>query len=1127
MIKFRFTSIITMRKFFLLFCLCAGYYVHGQTNLMRTDLISPSPTAANLGKYGDIPVSYYTGLPNVSIPLFNVTGNELSLPITLTYNFNGHQPAQKAGWVGLGWSLQAGGVITRTIGDKVEETNEGYDRDSASRINPPQSYLHKSYMYSYYDNLPDIYSFNFGNYSGKFILYDGEAHVMPDQKLKITGSPGGFTIIAEDGIKYEFTEAEETSPRPTAGATYTLPTYNSAWYLTKITNAANTESIRLFYTPEGGMLQFGLKSQSYYKKMGTFETPSIPQPPNDVFPTRVSVKRLTQIVSDKYTVWMDPGPARQDIEMMSGSANSLARIRVVSSEGSLVKRIDFEYDYFGSGAIHYKYLKLKSLTDRGTTINGEYMKHRFDYHNEQSTFGTGVLSYVDKFGYLKGGGFMPGDLYISNEIYPGGANREPIPSAAVNGVLKKITYPTGGNTTFSYEGSRAFNGQKYLSFAKNALGQADRGYPATTNILYGSDTFRITQAQRVLVRYGRTPKIPWDPTNPDSPPDVRHDNLAEVEIAQVSAAESGPDGLEEVVGQPFWTGRIVFNADNGGKEEFVEMEPGKYRIRAVCDKDELQAFGVIEYIFHSNIPDPGIAAPGVRLTELNHDNGFGTTTKKKFSYLDPLGFQTGRLLQSNAYDAHEYKVVTMDFSNVKSTTNYIQYTSVLAETQGIGLPFYHNKVREETTSSTNSETHRTDYSFEYFHGTQKVELTKRIDYLKSGNNFIPQVMEENTFSPEIATEGFAGMGIFVKTRYQQYDVPDLFGNEYDFDSRVYSVAWKHPLLTRKTQYENGQALVTEMRSYYDANDNRNLVGIRKIMSDGTSLYTKYKYPEDYSHAVPTISGLVNAHMLSSVIEEQVWKKDRAGDSVMIRGRINVYGNRLLKEIYFLESAQGITAPNLEPAGGLYTVLISDDRYKKKIEFRHDASGRMISQQLTDEEPVAYLWGYNPVTVSGSAGKIYPIAEIKNAAPEDVFHTSFEDGSGTPMATVTGLYAYNGEFTIPGNYTGSYTLTYWQKTGSGPWELVQEPLTDPSGKVIGNANSSIDEVRLYPSQSLMTTYTYRSGLGISTVNDPNNSVSYYEYDLAGRLKTIRDKSMGILKTFTYHVKDEVAGTTGVE
>ena len=42
-------------------------------NLQSQDLPTPkniqSPNAASLGKYGDVPISYYTGAPNISIPL--------------------------------------------------------------------------------------------------------------------------------------------------------------------------------------------------------------------------------------------------------------------------------------------------------------------------------------------------------------------------------------------------------------------------------------------------------------------------------------------------------------------------------------------------------------------------------------------------------------------------------------------------------------------------------------------------------------------------------------------------------------------------------------------------------------------------------------------------------------------------------------------------------------------------------------------------------------------------------------------------------------------------------------------------------------------------------------------------
>lgn len=75
----------------------------------------PSANAASLGKYGDIPVSYHTGTPEISIPIYTVKQGSLSLPISLSYHSSGIRVSEVASWVGLGWSLNAGGVVTRTI----------------------------------------------------------------------------------------------------------------------------------------------------------------------------------------------------------------------------------------------------------------------------------------------------------------------------------------------------------------------------------------------------------------------------------------------------------------------------------------------------------------------------------------------------------------------------------------------------------------------------------------------------------------------------------------------------------------------------------------------------------------------------------------------------------------------------------------------------------------------------------------------------------------------------------------------------------------------------------------------------------------------------------------------------
>jgi hypothetical protein len=69
--------------------------------------VSPhSPTAAALGKYVDLPVSLATGTPQITIPLYEIKSGELTLPISLSDQATGFRVGERAGWTGLGWSLQ-------------------------------------------------------------------------------------------------------------------------------------------------------------------------------------------------------------------------------------------------------------------------------------------------------------------------------------------------------------------------------------------------------------------------------------------------------------------------------------------------------------------------------------------------------------------------------------------------------------------------------------------------------------------------------------------------------------------------------------------------------------------------------------------------------------------------------------------------------------------------------------------------------------------------------------------------------------------------------------------------------------------------------------------------------------
>jgi YD repeat-containing protein len=73
--------------------------------------------------------------------------------------------------------------------------------------------------------------------------------------------------------------------------------------------------------------------------------------------------------------------------------------------------------------------------------------------------------------------------------------------------------------------------------------------------------------------------------------------------------------------------------------------------------------------------------------------------------------------------------------------------------------------------------------------------------------------------------------------------------------------------------------------------------------------------------------------------------------------------------------------------------------------------------------------------------------------------------------------------------------------------------------LGSSGNFIDEVRVYPKNALMTTYTYDPVFGMTSQTDHNGMTTYYEYDFFGRLKLIRDNEGKILKTYDYHYQNQ--------
>ena len=144
-------------------------YKRGAT--YEESIMPPSPEPASAVKYADIPFSHSCGMAEYDIPFYTIEGKELSIPISLHYASGGIKLDEIAGVAGLGWNLEAGGCVTRTVVDMPDEFTAVDFRhelpqgdlfsDLDSMINNTASFAYlRDIIYHRVDSKLDRYSYN-------------------------------------------------------------------------------------------------------------------------------------------------------------------------------------------------------------------------------------------------------------------------------------------------------------------------------------------------------------------------------------------------------------------------------------------------------------------------------------------------------------------------------------------------------------------------------------------------------------------------------------------------------------------------------------------------------------------------------------------------------------------------------------------------------------------------------------------------------------------------------------------------------------------------------------------------------------------------------------------------------
>ena len=163
-----------MKKYLLSMLLSLfGLYSMAQDEIVAdVNVIPPSPAVSAIQIFVDVPVSLYTGTPEISIPLYVLQTPQLQLPISLNYHASGLKVEEHASWVGAGWSLNAGGVVSRTIRGLADELSVpalGY------------GWFHTEHLYQ--NGIPDI------NYTEGCV-----PPILQDYQLNAADSLGGWNI---------------------------------------------------------------------------------------------------------------------------------------------------------------------------------------------------------------------------------------------------------------------------------------------------------------------------------------------------------------------------------------------------------------------------------------------------------------------------------------------------------------------------------------------------------------------------------------------------------------------------------------------------------------------------------------------------------------------------------------------------------------------------------------------------------------------------------------------------------------------------------------------------------------------------------------------------------------------
>jgi YD repeat-containing protein len=991
--------ILQKRSFALIVALMASSFSWAQFPIFQQPQVSiTSPEAASIYKVKDVPMDYTSGAANIDIPIYVINEGKISVPISISYNTSGIKVQEIASMVGLGWTLNIGGVITVQADNynfyqippyttQAAVAAAGANLSTLSYGVGVLEYLVQATNGVFQRQTPE-YRYQFGKFSGSF-YYDinGKLYInSSDPNLKIQNLPGtgvttGFIITTDEGIQYTFNIWEGTTTTPLSNpnlwdgpmVNYQPQQQISAFYLTQITDLNSSHAITFKYKrkPIYNVMLDSYSTFFYATPLGSGN--------GSLFPNNLSNYNFSQCAMNGVqvdTILFSTGMLTflSNTSRIDLDPTMITQVNVNDNGGNLIRSAVFNNnDYFNDGPTNdgitsNHRLKLDGLTIRGSD-GAPVENYSFGYntatllppYTTASNAGRNCTA-IDYWGYYNGVTTNPGTIPI------GAINSADLPSVSssflgnrsVNtlyaqaDILTQVQYPTGGAVNFYYQ-SNAVPGYW--------LGSTVGGLRISQINYYDNPNSTIPARQKVI-QYDVAAMLPTYNT------DYSYDKTKRV--------------LDPIACTPYTAVTRNYSSEPIGNI-------GSYRGNP----------------FYSQVEDIDLQA--------------GLPTIKTIYYYDNIADQ---------YDRNNQPFI--EYSNMYVAQKGWVKDGLLNKVEYYKSDASHNFSLERSTANL-----YTDYNYTPL--TPPVVgliVTLADTYDCFGNDE----------SGEICNAGLPSSPV----------TPGIvFSRDYVLHTATRSNGIRRLTNKTMTEYASSGNNVETTTYTYD-NIYYNLITAQVNNSKGENLITKFNYPQNGASipnlspaAISVLGSMVSKNMVGVPVDEEHFN----GTNLLFQKTTN-YTN-------------WPTVNNITPTlpSSVQAQVRSNPFEIRTLFNAYDVWGNVQEEQKTNDAKLVYLYGYNSQ---------YPVAKI----------------IGSSYAIASGLVSQS---------------------------ILDAPTGDPQLRSYLDLN-----VRKKLPNALVTTYTYKAMVGMTSQTDPGGRTFYYNYDAYARLSFILDKDQNVLKRFTYGYAGQASG-----